>query len=208
MLKLNKINVLQVCNQLGVGGTEKALQLFTENLDNDIFNVYVCGVKQGGERGELLARKGFDVFVINNDFESLIKLIKDKNIHVVHIHRAGFEEPFVIMAAKKANVPVVIETNVFGLVDNSHTGKLLDHHLFVSKMCALRYKKWTKISNEEFFKICKVIYNPVNVYDFENNKVSDVEIYKLKENLRINPEESIIGRIGRPDIEKWGKYLF
>ncbi len=201
---MNKINVLQVCNRLGIGGTEKALQIFTENLDKSIFDVYVCGVMQGGEREKLLREKGFEVYIIDKDQQKLIKLMKEKNIQIVHIHRAGHEEPFVIMAAKKAKVPVIIETNVFGLVDNSQSGILLDHHLFISKMCALRYQKWTRISNEEFFKTCKVLYNPVNLDDFEKNKISDTEIQKLKESLGINQDEPIIGRIGRPDIGKWG----
>lgn len=201
---MDKINVLQVCNQLGIGGTEKALQIFAENLDKTIFNVYVCGVMQGGEREKLLRKKGFEVFIISNNWQRLIKLMKDKNIHIVHVHRAGHEEPFVIMAARIAKVPGIIETNVFGCVDNSKSGKLLDHHLFVSKMCALRYQKWTKISTEEFFKSSKVIYNPVNLDDFEKNKISGTEIKKFKKSLGINKNTPIIGRIGRPDIKKWG----
>ena len=195
-----KINVLQVCNQLGLGGTEKTLQIFTENLDKNIFNVYVCGVMQGGERERLLKNKGFDVFIIgDNDQHRLIKLMKEKNIHLVHIHRAGMEEPFVILAAKKAAVPVIIETNVFGLVDKSKSGKLLDHHLFVSKMCALRYQKWTRTSNEDFYKYCKVLYNPIDLDSFENKKIQN-----LRTKLGFDQNETIIGRVGRADIGKWG----
>jgi len=199
-----KINVLQVCNQLGIGGTEKCLQIFTENLDKNIFNVYVCGINQGGERGDLLRKKGFEVYIIDNSQKKLIKLIKKKNIQIVHIHRAGSEEPFVIMAAKEAGVPLVIETNVFGLVDSSPSGKLLDHHLFVSKMCALRYQRWTKIANENFFENCKVLYNPLNLNDFENAGILDSEKQKLKNSLGIGKNDPVIGRIGRSDIVKWG----
>jgi len=201
---MNRINVLQVCNQLGVGGTEKALQIFSESFDEGIFKVHVCGIMGGGEREKLLREKGFEVYVLNNDEQELIRLMRDKNIHIVHIHRAGHEEPFVIVAARKVNVPIIIETNVFGLVDNSKSGKLLDHHVFMSKMCALRYQRWMGISTEEFFKSHKVLYNPVNLDDFEKNKMGDAEIRKLKESLGIDEDDPVIGRIGRPDIGKWG----
>lgn len=201
---MNKINILQICNQLGIGGTEKCLQIFTENLDKNIFNVYVCGINQGGERGDLLRKKGFEVYIIDNNQKKLIKLIKEKNIQIVHIHRAGSEEPFAIMVAKEAEVPLIIETNVFGLVDSSPSGKLLDHHLFVSKMCALRYQRWMKIANENFFENCKVLYNPLNLNDFENAGILDSEKQKLKNSLGIGKNDPVIGRIGRPAIEKWG----
>jgi hypothetical protein len=35
--RMNKINVVQVCNQLGIEGTEKDLWILTEHLDKDIF---------------------------------------------------------------------------------------------------------------------------------------------------------------------------
>ena len=43
-----KIRVLQVCNQLGIGGTEKTIQVFSKYLDRSRFEVFVCGLRAGG----------------------------------------------------------------------------------------------------------------------------------------------------------------
>lgn len=45
---VKKIRVLQACNQLAIGGTEKTLQVFSKYLDRSRFEVYACGLKSGG----------------------------------------------------------------------------------------------------------------------------------------------------------------
>jgi len=55
--KMKKINILQVCNQLGIGGTERALQTFTEYLNKDIFEIYVCGIFEGWSSGKKVERR-------------------------------------------------------------------------------------------------------------------------------------------------------
>jgi glycosyltransferase involved in cell wall biosynthesis len=201
---MSKINVLQVCNQLGVGGTEKALQNFSEHLNKKYFNVSICGLLNGGLRATLLQKKGFDVDIVFSDQQRLIDLLREKDIDIVHIHRSGKEEPFIITAAQKAKVPVIIETNVFGLVDESKTGRSIDHHLFVSKMCALRYQKCTGLSPKEFFIKNKVLYNPVNINDFNSTNISDIQQERIKQKFGLDNKAFIIGRVGRPDLGKWG----
>ena len=45
-----KIRVLQACNQLGIGGTEKTIQVFSKYLDRSKFDVFACGLGAGGPR--------------------------------------------------------------------------------------------------------------------------------------------------------------
>ncbi|VVB72867.1 D-inositol-3-phosphate glycosyltransferase [uncultured archaeon] len=196
---MDKINVLQVCNQLGRGGTEKAMQIFCENLDKTLFNVYVCGIKLGGERGKALLDEGYEVYTAV-DRQELISLIINKKIDIVHIHRAGSEEPFAVTCARDGGARVIIETNVFGLVDESESGRLFDHHLFVSKMCALRYLRIKGLTWDDFFKTSKVLYNPVSLAPQPPRET----LRDFKLSLGIDASDPIIGRIGRPDMSKWG----
>ncbi len=158
-----KYNVLQLASQLDLGGTEKALQLYSEYLNKDIFNVIVCGWKAGGVRAEQLKQAGFKVFCTNDNKEELIQLMQDENIQIVHIHRSGFGDDYSVEAAHKAGVPVIFETNVFGRVDNTPWGKYIDCHLFISHMCAMRYKHWTNTSTEPFNKRHRVLYYPIDL---------------------------------------------
>lgn len=204
---MNKINVLQVCNQIGIGGTEKTLQIFTEYLNKDIFNTYVCGIFDGGIREKILREKGFKTYVVYGDREKLFQLLKDKKVDIVHVHRSGKSEGFVLETAKKAGVPVIVETNVFGLYDNSETEKMIDIHLLVSKTISLKYIKNAGISLNEFLNKCRVMYNPVSLEEFEKYKPSEEQIWQLKSEIGIDKNIPLICRVGRPDIAKWSSFL-
>src|SRR5437870_8355148 len=85
-----KIRVLQVCNQLGIGGTEKTIQVFSKYLDRSRFEVFVCGLHAGGPRVQELERLGIPVIVKPFDLNTLVEELK---IDVYHIYRAGEHEP-------------------------------------------------------------------------------------------------------------------
>lgn len=201
-----QVNVLQVCNQLGMGGAEKTLQIFSKYLNSDVFRVYVSALSKGGEREKILRNMGFEVHVVGNHQRRLVDLMRAKQIHVLHVHRAGSEEPLSILAAKDAGVPVIVETKVFGLVDDSYSGKLVDRRLFVSKMCAIRYQHWTGMSNREFHKTSSVLYNPIDPEEFETHMLLQRDVDKAKESLGIPVDAPVIGRIGRPDPRKWSDF--
>ncbi|MBU0672653.1 MAG: hypothetical protein KJ732_06470, partial [Candidatus Margulisbacteria bacterium] len=148
---MKKINLAQVVNQLSLGGTEKSLEIFSRYLDKDLFNLAVFAAKSGGERYEQL-KDSFPTFILNEHKAQFVNLLKERKIDILHVHRAGSEEPFVLAAAKEANVPIIVETKVFGQTDKSQSAKAIDLSIFVSKMCALRYIKKNQLSVEDFFK--------------------------------------------------------
>jgi len=203
---MNKINVLQVSNGLGIGGTEKALETFAENLNKDLFNTYVCGIFEGGVRDELMRESGLQTSIVFGEKEKLFQLIKDKKIDIVHIHRSGKSEGFVIQTAKKAGVPVIVETNVFGLYDNGKTEKMIDIHLLVSKTASLKYIQNACISPNGFLNKRRVMYNPINLENFERLKPSEEQIRQFKSELGIDKDTPLICRVGRPDITKWSRF--
>ncbi len=200
---MRKYNVLQIAPKLDLGGTEKTLQLFSQQLNKDLFNVIVCGWVEGGIRAEQLKIEGFKVYCTNNDKQKLIKVMKGERINIVHVHRSGFGDNFVIEAAYEAMVPVIIETNVFGRIDETSWGKYIDCHIFISKMCALRYKHWLGIPWKSFSQRHRVLYYPVNLAEIDENRLSSERIAQLKRQYGIPLDAPVIGRIGRPDLAKW-----
>jgi glycosyltransferase involved in cell wall biosynthesis len=203
-LIMNKINVLQVCNKLDLGGTEKVLQLLTMHLNKDIFDVAVCGIQSGGERADLLQKLHYEVKILNRDSDRMVEFLKNRRIHIIHWHSSGLPEPFVLQAAQRASVPLVIRTNVFGQYDSSPESQLVDATIFVSKMCFLRYVRLHKCALKDFYRNNKVIYNPIEMSAIEQAVLSQEDSVKLKSEYGINSHEPVIGRIGRPDDSKFG----
>jgi len=197
---MKKINVLQVCGRLGLGGTEKNLQIFTKYLDKRLFNVHVCVFVGGGEREKMLKDLGIRIHVVDRSQKKLIKLIKSKNIHVVYMD--GYEEPFVTAAAQEAGASLMVR-DISGRFENPETAKSIDRHL-VSKMCALRFRKWNKITSEEFRQRCCVVYDPIDLEEVKEYGLSRKQILQKRKYLGIKRGDLVIGRVGRPDIEKWG----
>ena len=86
-------NVLLLSSSLWIGGAETVIQHLAERLDRRRFNVSVCDIRERGQIGEALAQAGVDVTGIwDSDkpnyltFLRLRRLIKTKNIDVVHTH--------------------------------------------------------------------------------------------------------------------------
>ncbi len=180
-----KIRVLEAAHALGMGGTEKVLQTFVKYLDRSKFDVYVCGVADGGPRADAIRGYGVEVFV----GPDMLELCRSLRPDILHVHRAGWPEPGIIEPAKEAGVPVIIETNVFGRVDTSPAEQAIDCHLFVSYFCARRYQGWVchPLISDKY----KVLYNPVDLDEFDSYPSSGVR------------GRSRVGRMSRAEDLKW-----
>lgn len=188
--------VLHVVKALGLGGTEKVMQLMVSNLNTAKFTPAVCSL-QGGEREALLRECGVPVFVQENLFETIVKLKPS----LIHMHRAGWPEPeFMrpVLAARRflkreSGLPVpVVETNVFGRLDPSSEGKAVNSTLFVSHFCAQRFAAVHQITTAapRYF----VLYNPIDYQTICNiAPTPDQRNYALP----------VAGRVSRADPGKW-----
>jgi len=127
------IRVLHVVKSLGLGGTEKAAQLLTANLDPAVFSPFVHSPSDGPRRGQLKAA-GVPV-IVGGDLYQVLEQLKPL---IVHIHRAGWPEPALLNAIRRFRPRLVVETNVFGRVDASASGAVVDMHLLVSPFCLRR----------------------------------------------------------------------
>jgi len=175
-----KIRVLHVCNQLGIGGTEKAIQIFAKHLNRSRFEVFVCGLKSGGIRVSQLEQLGIPVFLQPRDINQLVEELK---IDVCHVHRAGDYEAGTL-PDKVLGMPKIIETNIFNAIDTKENGRI-DCHLFPSKWSKDRYASdHTLLENVRY----EALYLPVDFDEFP-------PITK--------PFTSTIGRCSRADDQKW-----
>ena len=145
------MKILHVCNQLGLGGTEKNIYNLIKSSDDDC-EFFVVALKEKGER--------FDDFkeYSNVFFNSNIKkLIKENEIDLVHIHRAGFKEEHFLEPLENLKIPVV-ETNIFANFDNSELSKkVIDLHLLISYDSLNTLLKNANRKLPDWYK-CKILY--------------------------------------------------
>ncbi|MFP5239251.1 MAG: glycosyltransferase family 4 protein [Acidobacteriota bacterium] len=127
------VRVLHVVKSLGLGGTEKAMQLLVCNLDRSVFSPFVLSATDGPRR-RLLKAAGIPVILGGGLYETLLQLKPD----IVHLHRAGWPEPELTTPLKRYRPRLVVETNVFGRLDSSPGGSVVDMHLMVSPFCLRR----------------------------------------------------------------------
>jgi glycosyltransferase involved in cell wall biosynthesis len=181
------VRILHVANSLGLGGTEKVLQLFVANLDKTRFLPAVYSPKDG-ERGPQIRSMGIDTFIGSELLDVLIRF----QPHIVHIHRAGWPEPELLKPMKRVGTPVVVETNVFGRHDPSPSATIIDRTLFVSSFCMDRFARTTGIRPES--SRYSVLYNPVDTDFFNTTAKTDRDFSK-----------PVAGRISRADPGKWSR---
>ncbi len=175
-----KIKLLFVTNQLGIGGTEKTLQILCKYLDKSKFDVYVCGRLTGGIRQAEIEKYSVPVYIKP---PSVDRLIRELKIDIYHVHRAGDYEPGTLPQRKPSGLKIV-ETNVFGELDMGEN-YLIDCHIFVSKFCRDRYlRRYCQFHN----KCYEVIYNPV---DFDEFPIAERKFH------------CAFGNLNRPDDQKW-----
>ena len=183
------IRVLHVVKSLGLGGTEKAMQLMAAHLDRGRFEPAVFSFEDG-ERGPLLRAAGVPTHVGGDLLRAAAKLRPD----VIHVHRAGWPEPALLRTIKLARAKVVVETNVFGRYDPSPAASVVDCILFISHFCLARYAAATGIAAGP--PRYRVLYYPVDT-DFFAGAAAPRD-FTLP----------IAGRLSRADPGKWSRLAF
>lgn len=179
--------VLHVVGSLGLGGTEKTAQLLVSALDRSRFLPAVFSPEDGPRRAALEAAR-VPLF-IGGDFFAVLRKFRP---HLVHLHRAGWPERTWLRPLLRYRAagpwPRIVETNVFGRLDDTPEGRAIDLHLFVSRYCRERYGR---VYGVPLTHAHAVLYNPV-----------DTELY-----ARLCPERPlatpVVGRLSRPDWGKW-----
>jgi hypothetical protein len=163
--------------------------------------VRVVTARAGGPRERDLHAAGVPVAIGDGTVERLAELLA--GAQVVHPFRGGGREPLVPQAAARAGAQVLVETNVFGQVDPSD-GERFDCHLFVSKMCAVRYRRRRGLEGAAFHRAHRVSYWPLAL---ERMRALAPEPAAAKAALGLDPARPVVGRLGRDDDRKWRDIL-
>jgi glycosyltransferase involved in cell wall biosynthesis len=165
------------------------MQLMVCNLDRSRFTPFVCSALDG-ERRALLKEAGVPV-ILNSD---LFRVINQLKPDIVHIHRAGWPEPGFLKPLRLLRPRVVVETNVFGRLDGTPLGGVIDKHLFVSQFCLERFA--AEFGPSVDLSRYQVLHNPV-----------DTDLLGLTAPER-DFSRTVAGRLSRADPGKWSRLAF
>lgn len=210
---MKKIRVVHHSNQIGLGGTEKTMQLFCKYLDKNIFDIHAMTYKYpvspikawlnglkallGREKSIAWRAKFEKRFIRLHKFKELLGedhihlftlkelpyILKKISPHILHVHHSGKTEPPIDQVRAISNIPVIFSTNVFGVQGRSPEQDRISKILFVSYWLKDVSAKW---SNGDLR--CDVLYNPVEKPLSNDN---------LRLALNISADTFVIGRIGR-----------
>lgn len=210
---MEKIRVIHHTNDLGLGGTEKTMQLFCKYLDKSVFDVHAMAPKfpvsplkmrinsikslLGNER----ARERKLRYELNNcrapDMANLLgedhlhlyatkqlsEVISGVSPQILHVHHSGEIEAPLDNLQAIANVPLIFTTNIFGMQGRRPEQDRISKILFVSKWLKDVEATWSQNDQR-----CDVLYNPVEKPGTDSN---------LRFELGIPEHLFVLGRVGR-----------
>jgi len=207
--------ILHLITGLEIGGTEKAILRTVPRLTN--FEHIFCTLKGSGEVGEFLRQKGFKIYNLNpNGTFKLLPSVKFfRNI-------IDNEKPDVLITyLPLADIFGRIFGRIFGIkkiisyirsrgrekkyqkvfVAEFLTSFLVTHYISLSQSLKNFYVQKLKIKPEKI----TVIPNGININNFFSPPAS--EIKKIKSELNIKKDETVIGTVSVLRPEKGINYL-
>lgn len=196
-----KPTVIFASNLLGLGGTEKGMQVQALAMDRSRFDVRIVGILGGGPRQALLEEAGFRVDVCDGDRARLVSALRGGD--VVLVLRQGTPEPLLPSAAAEAGVPHLVEWNIFGHVDPTPDEQRFACHLLISQMILLRYRDRLGRSPADFHERHRTQYLPLDfglARDAPDRRAA-------RSLLGLDPDRPVVTRVGRAGDGKWRNLL-
>jgi glycosyltransferase involved in cell wall biosynthesis len=191
-----------VCNSFSMGGTAKVAVTYALHHDRGRVRVRAIAITEPGVRAAELEAAGIEVLCAGDDPARLAQQLRGAD--VVHVHRFGSAEPIVPEACREAGVGALVETNVFGYHDTSPDNERFSAHLFISQMCAMRYRQRAGLDLESFHRRHRTMYNPVDIEALQRDALPQPE---ARATLGLDPDRPTVVRVGRDDDRKWGDIL-
>jgi glycosyltransferase involved in cell wall biosynthesis len=203
------INVIHICNEVGLGGTERGIISMCRAMRYGVFHHTVhCLMRAGARAGELDGVA--DLNSAGPGGKPLEVLCANGKFRVAVIHRAGGAEPRwseVLKICKGAGIAVVIEINIFGLLDDSAEDEIIDWHLHISKSSYCSFRERIQGTGYSRLDRHRVLYIPVETARFSSTQDRDRLRLEGRRQLGIGADDFVLLRTGRADFRKWGDLL-
>ena len=200
---MTPLNAVLVTETFDLGGTEKALLNHALAFDRARVAPRAVAIDALGRRAGEWEAAGIPIACAERDLARMAALLEGAD--VIHVGRGGLSDPFLPAARRAAGCTApLVETNVFGLYDASPDERDFACHLFISQMCAMRYRRLVGYEQDAFFARHRVLYNPIDV---DRLRALAPAPRDARVALGLDPDRPTVGRIGRADDRKWSPIL-
>ena len=204
-MNLRKQNILFLTRTMNLGGTENVILQLCEVLKSEVNNIVVCSC--GGINEKKLQEMNIEHIKINyienknpiniiRNIKIIKKIIKEKNITIIHSHHR--------MAAMYANIVSNKKIIKIANAHNTFWDKKVLTKLSYANTQIIAVGEQVKKNLVDFYKIPKkrvnVIYNAVKPFD--GNIIIDNELKEAKRN-----GYTIVSNIGRLSEQKGMEYF-
>ena len=201
------IKVLEICDQLGLGGTEKVMHTFCKYLDRTKFTVFSCGLFAGGVREDFFHQLSDGLLLAEGDMGKVKDFISKENINILHWHNINltkndrYPKILELLEFCKQKGVFIIETSPFSNFDPA-IDRFINLRLFVSKINVLKFFVKYKIPQNQQDKY-QFLYNPLDTEELNKLVCNKEERKQLRSQLGIKEDDFVIGKVGRADLWKW-----
>lgn len=195
------MKVLVFLNNLGIGGTEKAACRWAWGLTDRGHSVSVLTLKDGPRRAELDAYD-VPVPVLPENPLAIADCITAIKPDVIHAHAPGFRHEGDVLGAALARLPKIplVQTNIFGRLENPTEDAWTDFRLFISwTSCVQAARRSFRKLDEPFFRKASVAVYPLDPDD--GPPTGEIQAFRQKH--QIEPDVILFGRLSRPEPNKW-----
>ena len=198
-----KINILHVVLSLDTGGLERIVVESALAIDKSKYNVEVCCYDQLGDFSRTLVDNGIKVTLLKRNQSrydylfplKLKKFLKERNVHVLHIHSGTFF--LSTQAGILASTPVMIYTDHGRPLVESKIDILMDRFSchFVDKIIAVSSQLESYLVDTLRLRRDKVttIINGINTETFTPREKSET----VMKEFGISARDMVIGTVGR-----------
>jgi glycosyltransferase involved in cell wall biosynthesis len=195
-----RIRIVEAADQLGLGGTERALENYCNNLDRSRFDVTAVGFRAGGLRADILRLAGHEVIVADGNARLWEEVIRRAD--VLHWHGDGLLAPEVFEVVRRNKPKLVIQTNVFGLDGRGLYSDLIDADLYISSMCLVRRVREDRQTSLPLKHNRMVLHYPVDLDKIKEAMPAPSEVEAFRRETGLG-RALVVGRVGRPADEKF-----
>jgi glycosyltransferase involved in cell wall biosynthesis len=200
---VNSTRVAVVANA-GLGGTEKAATIYAIELAARGYEVDY--LTSAGPRTGFLNSHGVKVVDEASSDVDLYNYIKRSRPHLIHQHVPGYPTCNRLYKAlgrlEPDQRPKVIETNVFGRLEDPESEQFVDFRLFISMASAAQAFRRARIQNiQRLLDRHTVVYYPV----LPPKKFDSAARTEFRRHLGVAESEVLAVRVGRPG-HKWATW--
>lgn len=198
------MNILIFINSLGLGGTEKAACRWARGLRARGHDVSVVALADGPRHQEL-ARADIPVRIAGAAAGELAATLRELDPGVIHAQAPGYPHPGDLLGAALKLLPrkiPVVQTNIFGRLQNPAEAAWTDFRLFISWTSAVQAaRRAYRPLNQSFFDRASVAVYPLDPVD----PAPAAAVAAFRQKHGVTRDEVLFGRLSRPEPNKWSE---